>query len=199
MKKIRKNTQLSLTNPKRAGRPSKNDKGIRHKERPKFFRTRSLHLTIKVRENKADIQNKKVLMKLQYAIQRARLKGLKVIHYALEYNHVHLLVESTTHETLHRGMQALGISLAKGINKLKGKKGAVYKHRYHFRQISCRRDLKNVIQYILQNHRKHRSLVNFSSLHPALQLDEPKIFKAGSFLFRGSEGFLRNGRNLLYE
>lgn len=199
MKKIRKNTQLSLTNPKRAGRPPKNDKGIRHIERPKFYRSRSLHLTIKVRENKADIQTKKILRKLQYAILRARLKGLRVIHYALEYNHVHLLVESTTHETLHKGMQSLGITLAKGINKLKGKKGTVYKHRYHFRQISSRRDLKNVIQYILQNHKKHRSMMNFSSLDQTVQLDEARIFKAGSFLFRGCAGLRRSGQNLLYE
>lgn len=199
MKKIGKNTQLSLTNPKRAGRPPKNDKGIRHIERPKFFRSRSLHLTIKVRENKADIQNKRILAKLQYAIQRARLQGLRVIHYALEYNHVHLLVESTTHEVLHKGMQAMGITLAKGINKIKGKKGTVYKHRYHFRQISSRRDLKNVIHYILQNHKKHRSQMNFSSLFPENRLDEAKLFKAGNFLFRGSGGLRRSGQNLLYE
>jgi len=84
MKKIRKNTQLNFINLKRAGRPAKNDRAIRHMERPKFQRMRSLHLTIKIRENKADIQNKKILRKLAHAIQRARLKGLRGLHFALE-------------------------------------------------------------------------------------------------------------------
>jgi len=199
MKKIRKNTQLNFINLKRAGRPAKNDRAIRHIERPKFHRMRSLHLTIKIRENKADIQNKRILIRLAHSIQRARLQGLKVLHFALEYNHVHLLVEAGSHEILHKAMQALGISFAKGINKIKSRKGAVYKHRYHFRQISTPRDLKNVIHYILQNHRKHRSLASYRSLKPAVALDEGKLFRRGNFLFHVNAKLHPSERSLLYE
>ncbi len=53
--KLRKNTQMSLLNPKGAGRKPLHDKAIRHTVRPKFNKPRSLHLTLKVRSNKADI------------------------------------------------------------------------------------------------------------------------------------------------
>lgn len=53
-------------------------------------------------------------------------------------------------------MQALGISLAKAINRFKRQKGTVYKHRYHYRQISSPRDLKNVLHYIFHNGIKHK-------------------------------------------
>ncbi|MDD4976655.1 MAG: hypothetical protein PHY93_20025 [Bacteriovorax sp.] len=92
MKKIRKNTQLSLVNPKRAGRPVTVDIGIRHISRERLKRPTALHLTIKVRENKANIKNKRILKALHHAIKRARLKKLRIIHYTIEYNHVHLLV-----------------------------------------------------------------------------------------------------------
>lgn len=203
MKKIRKNTQLSIINSKKAGRPAVHDKPIRHTVRPKFSKMRSLHLTIKVRENKADIQNKLVLKRLHHAIARARLKGLRIIHFALEFNHLHILVEAQSHEVLHRGMQALGISLAKGINKIKKKKGSVYKHRYHFRQISNPRDLKNVVHYILQNHRKHKSRNVFNSLNAQMLLDEAKLFvrtfRAENFLFHVYEELRPNERSPLYE
>jgi REP element-mobilizing transposase RayT len=156
MKKLRKNTQLSLLNPKRAGRPAIHDSGIRHTRRFRLKKPSSLHLTIKVRENKADIQNKRILKALHYAIKRARLKGLKIVHYTLEYNHVHLLVESVDNKILHKGMQAFGITIAKSINKIKSTKGAVYKNRYHLRVINSAKQLKNVLHYIFSNGVKHK-------------------------------------------
>lgn len=156
MKKFKKHTQLSLLNPKRAGRPAIHDPGIRHTRRFRLKKPSSLHLTIKVRENKADIQNKRILKALHYAIRRARLKGLKIVHYTLEYNHVHLLVESVDNKILHKGMQAFGITIAKAINKIKRTKGAVYKNRYHLRVIDSPRQLKNVLHYIFSNGVKHK-------------------------------------------
>jgi len=152
--KIRKGEQLKLFGKK--GRPATHDRGIRHIERPRFSRPRSFHLTIKVKSNKADIQNKKILKALHHAIKRARLKDLKVVHYTLEYNHIHLLVEAGCNRRLHSGMQAFGISLAKAINRIKAAKGTVYKHRYHYRQISSPRDLKNVLHYIFHHGIKHK-------------------------------------------
>lgn len=156
MKKIRKNTQLSLINPRSAGRPASNDKGIRHTRRERITKQSALHFTIKVRENKADIKNKRLLKILHHAIKRARLKKLKVLHYSLEYNHVHLLVEARDNQIIHQGMQAFGISFAKAINKIKFLKGRVYKNRYHFRKITSLRDYKNVLLYIFRNGIKHK-------------------------------------------
>lgn len=156
MKKIRKSTQLTLLNKKRAGRPATVDKGIRHTRRERFHKPSSLHLTIKVRENKADIQSKRILKALHYAIKRARLQRLRVIHYTLEYNHVHIVVEAVDNKILHKGMQAFGISLSKAINKAKQLKGSVYKHRYHFRKINSRREMKHALRYIFRNGVKHK-------------------------------------------
>lgn len=148
--------QLKLIPHNKAGRPAIHDKGIRHIQRPKFFKPTSFHLTIKVRANKADIQNKKILKALHHAIRRARMKGLKVIHYTLEYNHIHLLVEAGSHFIMHSGMQALGISFSKAVNRLRKVQGTVYKHRYHYRQLKGPRDLKNVLHYIFRNGIKHK-------------------------------------------
>lgn len=169
--KIRKNTQLSLINPKKAGRPAIHDKGIRHTCRPHIRMKTPLHLTIKVRSNKADIQNKIILKALHRAIMRARIKGLKVLHYALEYNHVHLLIEADNNKNLHKGMQAFGITIAKAINKFKRDKGAVYKHRYHFRQISSLRDFSNVLNYIFHNGIKHGSSKRLISFYNSLIIE----------------------------
>ena len=154
-KKIRKNTQLSMLNFKGAGRPRVHDPGIAHRSRPFLERASSLHLTIKVKAIKAEMKNKAVLSMLKRAILNARKKGLKIIHYSLEFDHVHLLVEADDNAELAIGMQSFGVTLSKAINRMRKMKGAVYKHRYHFRQISSSRELKYVMKYIFSNGVKH--------------------------------------------
>jgi REP element-mobilizing transposase RayT len=154
-KKLQKNQQTTLLNRKGAGRPAIHDPGIRHTGRPKLKKSASLHLTVKVRKNKADIKNKSILMILKRAIQNARKQGLKVIHYTLEYDHVHLLIEADNNFVLGKGMQAFGVTMAKAINRAKKLSGSVYKTRYHFRQITGTKELKNVMMYIFKNGLKH--------------------------------------------
>lgn len=190
MRKIRKNTQLNFINPKRAGRPAIVDIGIRHTKRLIFNLPSAFHITIKVKENKADIKNKNILKSLHHAIKRARLQGIRVLHFTLEYNHVHLVLEASNHKELHKGMQAFGISFAKKINKQKHLNGTVYKNRYHQRLLKTRSEFKNAIQYVFSNGLKHKRALSkldpynsliFEKLIPA---DIQKIIDGSVFLKR---------------
>ena len=161
MKKLRKGTQLKLENPKNAGRPAIHDKGIRHTSRQEIRRPTPLHLTVKL--IRADIQNKLILQGLRHAILRARLQGLRVIHYSLEKDHVHLYVESSDNLVLAKGMKAFGVALVKRINKFFKRKGSFYKTRYHLRLLKSATEVKNVLNYILKNgikHKRSRSIID---------------------------------------
>jgi REP element-mobilizing transposase RayT len=167
-KPIRKNQQLTLINSKHAGRPVIHDPGIRHTERPLITRLSSLHLTVKILRIKANLKNKVVLSILKRSILNARKMGLRVIHFSLEYDHVHLLIEAENNIILGKGMQAFGVTFSKALNRMRKINGAVYKHRYHFRKIVGARQLKNVLNYIFNNGIKHKtakSLINpFNSI-----------------------------------
>jgi hypothetical protein len=154
LKNIRKNTQLKLTNPKNAGRKAIHDKGIRHIKREEIRRPMPLHLTIKL--IKADIQNKIILKGLRHAIFRARLQGLRIIHYSLEHNHVHLYAECDNNITLGKAMKAFGVSFVKKVNSYFLRKGTCYKTRYHLRTLRSASEVKNVLNYILKNGMKHK-------------------------------------------
>ena len=165
--------QWSFINPKRAGRKGRVDPSLRHRKRAEIKRPSSMHLTIKVEKKKAGIKNKVILKVLKRAILKGRSSGLRIIHFTLEYDHVHLLVESDCKVKLGRGMMRLGVTLAKGINKYKSEKGRVYKQRYHQRFIQSGRDLKNVMNYIFKNGLKHKtaaSIINpFNSIRAEVQ------------------------------
>lgn len=145
----------TLFNIKGAGRPAIHDRGVRHIARDKVTRNTSLHLTIKIERVKAGLKNKDVVKQLHESIKKARKMGLRVIHYTLEFDHLHLLVETDNNDQLSKGMQSFGISFSKGINKIKQEAGKVYKTRYHFRKLKTPKEIKNVIHYILGNSIKH--------------------------------------------
>ena len=110
---------------------------------------------------------------LKKAIFNARKKGLRIIHFSLEYDHVHLLVEAADNVELGKGMQSFGVTLSKAINRMRKMKGTVYKHRYHFRQISSSRELKYVMKYIFSNGVKHgtaKTIINpFNSIRAEMK------------------------------
>lgn len=168
MKRVK---QLSLINPNGAGRKAFNDPSIRHRKRAEIKKPSSLHLTIKIEKRKAGIKNKAILKVLKRAILKGRSSGLRIIHFTLEYDHVHLLVETDCKIKLGRGMMRLGVTLSKGINKCKQEIGQVYKHRYHQRFITSGRDLKNVMNYIFHNGLKHRTAINFLNPYHSIRAE----------------------------
>lgn len=172
----------TLFNIKGSGRPAIHDRGIRHISRDEIKRPTPLHLTIKIEKSKAGLKNKGILKILHHAIKKSRLVGLKIIHYTLEFDHVHLLVEATDKVSTSKGMQSFGITFSKGINKIKNLKGRVFKTRYHYRKLNSAREIKNVLNYILGNSIKHKqsssiitpynsllAVNDFSKLYPGFE------------------------------
>ena len=77
------------------------------------------------------------------------------MHYSLQHNHLHFLVEAAGSVELATGMQALTISVAKAINRALGRTGKVFEYRYHSTMIGTPRQARNVIAYVLGNWRRH--------------------------------------------
>ena len=57
--------------------------------------------------------------------------GFALIHYSIQQDHLHLMVEVKDRRKLSRGLQALGIRLAKALNSLwHRRRGSVFAERY---------------------------------------------------------------------
>ena len=81
--------------------------------------------------------------------------GLRLVHYSVQGNHLHLLVETTASEALGRAMQGLGIRIARRLNAELGRRGKVLADRYHARPLKTPREVRNALAYVLLNHRHH--------------------------------------------
>lgn len=94
--------------------------------------------------------------------------GFRVVHYSLQSNHAHLVVEAADRGALGRGMKSLAARLARAVNRVFARTGPVLIERYHLRLLRTPREVRHVLRYVLLNARRHaRRTVRGSALDPA--------------------------------
>ena len=79
----------------------------------------------------------------------------RVLHFSIQDNHVHLIVEAHDATSLARGMQRLNARIARGVNGMLGIRGQVWRERYHARELTTPRSVRNALVYVLMNAKKH--------------------------------------------
>jgi putative transposase len=82
-------------------------------------------------------------------------ESFRVVHFSIQNDHVHLIVEAHDRSHLSRGVQGLAIRLARGINDVLGVTGKVWGDRFHARDLRTPREVRSAIVYVLMNAKKH--------------------------------------------
>lgn len=114
-----------------------------------------VHVTLRAHRLVPWLRSQRIAKAVAGAIAKASRAGFRVLHFSVQSNHVHLLVEAGDRTHLSRGMQALAIRLARQINRRLGRKGAVWGERYHARALRTPREVRHGLVYVLMNHKKH--------------------------------------------
>jgi REP element-mobilizing transposase RayT len=130
-----------------SGRKRIHSQGVSHLKRENVTKRTPQHINFKF---SCRIKNKECLKLLKRSIENAQKLGLRVIHFSLQYNHIHLITEADNNQILTKGMRALTITFSKGL-----KKGKVQVERYHLHVLKTLRETKNAIHYVLFNDQKH--------------------------------------------
>jgi REP element-mobilizing transposase RayT len=81
--------------------------------------------------------------------------GLRLVHFSVQHDHIHLLVEAEGKRSLSRGVQGLSIRIARGLNGELGRRGSVFADRYHARALTSPRQTRHALAYVLLNHAHH--------------------------------------------
>jgi REP element-mobilizing transposase RayT len=94
----------------------------------------------------------------------------RLVHYSLQGNHAHLIVEARDQHALGRGMKAIGARVARAVNRVMGRSGPVLADRYHFRLLPTPKEVRNALRYVLLNARRHAATVT-KTIAKAVGLD----------------------------
>ena len=89
------------------------------------------------------------------ALPKTSRSWFRVLHFSVQADHVHLLVEADDRVSLARGVAGACIRMARAINRLVGRRGKIWGDRYHSRALRTPREVRNGIVYVLMNWKKH--------------------------------------------
>jgi len=113
-------------------------------------------VTLRVRRGLPVLRTHRFLRELRASLREAcERRGFRVVHYSVQRNHLHLLVESAGKEALGRGMKAISARVARAVQRSFGLSGPVLHGRYHLRVLRTPREVRNALAYVLLNARKH--------------------------------------------
>jgi REP element-mobilizing transposase RayT len=151
---------------KNAGRkPTRRGTWVRHKARPWHDQNHPVHITLRVRRGIPNLRGLSLAKTITGSLRRAaqapdapraeRRRTFRVVHYSIQPNHLHLIVEATSKTALARGMQGLASVLARRVNRKLRRRGALFGDRYHAHTLASPTEVRNAIVYVIKNYEKH--------------------------------------------
>jgi len=140
-----------------AGRKPTPDRrpGVPHRARPIHHPAHPVHVTLRTVPALQCLRARRVFPAISRSLAAASHGHFRIIEFSVQTNHIHLLVEADDTRALSSGVRGLAIRLARAINRVLGRRGAVFGDRYHARALTTPRAVRHAIVYVLTNRRKH--------------------------------------------
>ena len=142
----------------RGGRKRKPDSErtfVAHRRRAALPKKTPVHVALRLVAGMPSLRRHRPVKYVRRCIQLAHKDAFRVVHFSVQTNHVHLIIEAEDARALSRGMQGLKVRLARRLNALFGRRGTVFTDRYHARPIASPRQARHCLQYVMNNARKH--------------------------------------------
>jgi putative transposase len=146
---------------KGAGRPRKDGvvgarPGVAHVTREVLAERFPVHVTWRMDKQVWNLRARRCFGVMQRAMYAGALKGgFRLVHYAVMGNHVHLIVEAPNRVRLSRGMQGLGVRIARALNRVMARQGRVVADRYHAHILRTPSEVKRARHYLTTNAHHH--------------------------------------------
>ncbi len=139
----------------RPGRPC-----VAHRERPPHRSANLAHVTLRARVGLPPLRDRGIFQQMRAAIRGANRSpavgdAFRVVEFSIQNDHAHFIVEAHDKDVLSRGLRGLAIRLARAVNRALRVSGPVWGDRYHARELSTPRAVRNAIVYVLMNAKKH--------------------------------------------
>jgi hypothetical protein len=158
--KLRQLTFLRGGKRRGAGRKPKGERAlVSHATREALAARHPVLVTTRLRAGLPSLRRAEALEVVMAAfagsVDGADRHGMRLVHFTIQTNHVHLIVEARDARSLSRGMQGLLVRMARGLNRHWGRRGSVFADRYHARSLRSPREVRNALAYVLNNSKRH--------------------------------------------
>ena len=81
--------------------------------------------------------------------------GMRIVHFSVQGNHIHLIVEAADKLSLTRGMQGLPVRIARAVNRAAERSGKVFEDHSFARELQTPTVVRRAVRYVLDNAMLH--------------------------------------------
>jgi len=127
---------------------------VLHRARPGHHERYPIHATLRAVAGLGNLRDCPVILAIEAVLAAASCAAFRVVHYSVQHDHLHLILEATDRDALLHGLRGLAIRTARAINKAAGRHGRVWAERYHLRELRTPREVRNALVYVLHNWKK---------------------------------------------
>jgi REP element-mobilizing transposase RayT len=139
---------------------------VQHRVRHTVKPGHPVHVTLRVRTEVPPLRRRALIRELRRSFSRACERGaFRLVHYSVQRNHAHLLVEASGKQALASGMKSIAARFSRAVNRVFGRSGPVLDGRFHSVVLASRAQVRAALRYVLLNARKHG--VVFRGVDPA--------------------------------
>ena len=134
---------------------------LNHMKRADVDLKKPLHITMKLNEGFSSLRTKGFHRGFKKILLRAREFQLYVVHYSIQSNHIHMIVEAKSNLALGSGMRSLAGRISRLVRLMNegARAASVFRDRYHLHVLGTPREMKAALAYVLLNAAKHLNLV----------------------------------------
>ena len=148
-----------------------------HRTRPLLKARFPVHVTWRMRKDVWQLRTRRCFAALARAFWGGADRfGFRLVHYSVQGNHVHLLVEAEDERALSRGMNGLGVRVAKGLNRVMRRHGRVLEDRYRGHILRTPTEVLRARNYLLQNARRHLGRIGADPYASRVAVAQPRSF-----------------------
>ncbi len=129
---------------------------IPHRPRTDVRPSQPVHVTLRMADHGWNLRSQRSFAVIHRALAALRRRSdVRVAHFSIQGNHMHLIVETRGERALANGVRALSIRIARGLNAMMDRRGPVFEDRYHAHVLRTPAEVQNAIRYVLGNFASH--------------------------------------------
>jgi REP element-mobilizing transposase RayT len=163
-----------------------------HRSRDEHAARWPVHVTLRAREGVPRLRQEEVLRALYGCFRRATARGRRFVHFSLQGNHLHIIMESQGRDALARALKGFASATARAFNRVLRRRGPLWEDRYHRHDLRTPTEVHRALAYVLHNARKHAA----SALERAKCMTTLDAFSSAAWFDGWDDGGTKRARAL---
>jgi putative transposase len=129
---------------------------VSHRQRPEHTARYPLHVVLRIALGIPSLRSPIMFAAVRAAIEAGCSRfGSRVVHFSVQANHIHLIVEACNALSLTRGMQGLMVRIARAVNRTAAGSGRVFDDHSFARELRTPAEVRRAVRYVLDNAMLH--------------------------------------------